>query len=219
VETCDSEHSRRWDEKAVIRFEKLNLFCCSFLFLSCNQPFDPRGTQERQLVVFSILSTDRSAQVVRVERDYMPQGFDAMGYTSDNSVPGATVLLKAGNVTYRLRDTTLVRGDTSRYKSPLHGYVVSSFTPEYGKSYEVTVQSDEFGSAYGSVTVPAKPYLTLEPSSSYVLENPVKSLREADILFPITLGANVRGFVARLLVDFDVLKNGEWVAERVEIPV
>ena len=201
------------------RFFRFLLLLGGVLFVSCNQPFDPRGTQDRRLVVFSILSTDRSAQVVRVERDYMPQGYDALEYSSDNSVLGATVLLKAGSVTYRLRDTTLTRGDTSRYKSALRGYIASSFTPEYGKSYEVTVQSAQFSSVHASVTVPSKPSLSIDASSVYVLDNPSRSPTNADILFPITCGTNVRGYIARLFVEYDVLKGGEWISERAEMPV
>jgi hypothetical protein len=169
--------------------------------------------------VISIFSTDRSQQFVRVERDYMPEGFNALEYTADNSIAAATVLLKAGNVTYQLRDTTIPREDTSRYKMPIRGYVLEPFTPTYGKSYEVRVQTAEFGLTTGSVTVPYKPQISLDPASYYVLDYPTKSQTDAEILFPLIIGAGAKGFIGRLIVSYDVLKDGEWVEEKGEIPV
>lgn len=190
-----------------------------FLLSACNQPFDPRGPLDQKLVVFSVLSTDRSQQIVRVERDYMPVDFDALAYTTDLSVVGATVSLKSGTATYLLRDTTIPRSDTSRYKSSLHGYVLTSFKPEYGRSYQISVVSAQFGSAVGSALVPGKPLLSLEASSYGVLDNPTSSPREASILFPIICGNNTRAFIGRLYVYYDVLEDGEWIEERAEIPV
>jgi hypothetical protein len=187
--------------------------------MACNQPFDPRGPLDQKLVLFSVLSTDRSQQIVRVERDYMPVDYDALAYTADVSVAGASVALKSGTVTYVLRDTTFPRSDTSRYKSALHGYVLNAFKVDYGKSYQVSVQSAQYGSASGSVLVPSKPLLSLEAASYSVLDNPTSSQKDASILFPIISGNNARAYIARLFIDYDVLKGGEWIEERAEIPV
>jgi hypothetical protein len=186
---------------------------------ACNQPFDPRDSLDQKLVVFSVLSTDRSQQMVRVERNYMPVDYDALAYTADVSVGGANVTLSSGATTYLLRDTTFPRSDTSRYTSQLHGYVLSSFKPEYGKSYEVRVQSIQYGSAVGAVLIPSKPFLSLDASSYTVLDYPTITPREANILFPVVCGGNAKAYIVRLFVDYDVLKDGEWIAERAEIPV
>jgi hypothetical protein len=142
-----------------------------------------------------------------------------MAYTTDISVVGASVSLKSGATTYLLRDTTFPRSDTSRYTSQLHGYVLNSFRPEYGKTYEVKAQSTQYGSVVGSVLVPAKPVLSLDASSYLILDYPIISPREANILFPIICGSNSKATIGRLFVDYDVLKDGEWIAERAEIPV
>ncbi len=157
--------------------------------------------------------------MVRVERDYMPSDFDIPAYTVDNSIAGATVALNSGIATYLLRDTTFPRADTSRYNSQLRGYVLNAFKPEYGKSYRISVQSKQYGSVSATVLVPSKPLLSLEASSYSVLDNPGSSPKEANIAFPIICGNDTRAFIGRLYVYYDVLKDGEWIEERAEIPV
>jgi len=192
----------------------------AFLFsASCNQPFDPRAPLQEQIVVFAILSTDHNSQYVRIEHSYMPSDFDPTTYTSDNSILNATVTIKDGNLTYRLRDTTLPRADTSRFKFPLKTQVLQGFTPEGGKSYELTVQSLKFASVSASVTLPARCFPTLGLSSPAVLNNPGSHEINTAILCNAVLAGNTKGYIGRLFVDYDVLKGNEWVEERAEVPL
>lgn len=215
--TCDEDGGF---ESAVTSSPRIFVLLVFVILLSsCDQPFDPRGSLGRKLVVFSILSTDRSQVLVRVESDHMPEGYSPVAHTAENSIAGATIVLKSGSLTVQLRDTVLSSEDTSSTAAPFRCYVVNSYTPEYGRSYEVRVSADQYDPVNASVAVPSKPAIGLDPLSSYVLENPTKNRPEADIIFPVTLGLNSKGFIGRLFVDYDVLKSGEWIAERVEIPV
>ncbi len=193
--------------------------CVVGSLLACNQPFDPRGSLQRQLVVFSILSTDRDVQLVRVEQNYMPTDFDALAYTADNSVANALVTVRDGGITFRLRDTTLPRSDTSRFKLPLRAYVLDPWTAVYGRSYEITVQSSQFPLAFATVSLPTKPSLAIDLSSTAVVDDPEGHKEEADILFPVVLGYGTKGYIGRFYVDYVVLKGNEWVEERVEVPL
>ena len=187
--------------------------------LSCNQPFDPRGSLDERLVVFSILSTDRTQQIVRVEHSYMPADFDPASSTTDLSVVGARVTIRSVSGQYVFHDTTFPRSDTIRYNAPLRGYVLNQFKADYGKSYLITVQSGSYATVTGSVLVPFKAKLSLEPSSYTVIDDPIRSAQEARILFPIVSGYNAKAFIGRLFVYYDVLKDGEWREECTEIPV
>jgi hypothetical protein len=188
------------------------------LLLSCNQPFDPRGELDQKPVVFSVLSTDRSVQFVRVERSYMPAGYDALADTSDKSVRNAIVTISDGGVTMRLRDTTLPRNDTSRFKIPMRAYVVTPFRPVYGGSYNVKVEATGVGTASELVIIPSMPLLGVDASSMLIMDYPGSHEKNASILFPIVLGNGAYGYRGRMFVDYEVLKDGEWVEERVEIP-
>lgn len=194
------------------------LITIGFAFLACNQPFEPRAPLESKLVVFSILSTDRNDQVVRVERTYMPTGYDAMSYIIDGFVPGALVTIRESNNVHSLRDTTFARQDTSRYKFPLRAYVVSPLSIKYGGVYQVDVKSSQFEEASAAVLIPNKPVMTMTPLSSAVMQAPSSQEDSAEIVFTNTLGVGGKGWIGRLFVCFNVLKNGTWVEGRIEVP-
>ena len=191
----------------------------AFLLFGCNQPFDPRGELDQKPVVFSVLSTDRNVQFVRVERSYMPAGYDALADTSDKSIRNAIVTISDGGATLRLRDTTLCRNDTSRLKLPIRAYVVSPFRPIYGGSYNIRVEANGFGQASELVLIPTKPLLDVDAGSTAVVDQPGSHQKGEVVLFSITLGDAAYGFIGRMFIDYDVLKDGQWEEGRVEIPM
>lgn len=198
----------------------LVLICLSFsLLTACNEAFDPRASLDEKMVVFSVLSTDRDVQFVRVQTNYMPPEYDPLSYTSDNVLRDAIVTIRESNKTFRLRDTLLARSDSTRYKFPLRTYYLNSFTPQRGKSYSVIVQSPSYGQASASIIIPDQPRITLSPEMLQVLDRPDRSPQDAPIIFIVQLSSISKGYVGRLLIYYDVLKGSEWVEERVEIPV
>jgi hypothetical protein len=203
----------------MIRTHIVFFIFASYFLTSCNQPFDPRGPLNRKLVVYSILSTDRAQQFVRLEQSYMPASYDPQANTSDKSVVGALVILRSVNSSYVLRDTAFGRSDTSRYLFPIRSYVLSPFVPQYGSTYQIAVRAPEFDSITATVSIPGKPSFSLDITSVVILDRPGYSDSSATIVIPMTLGSNTKAFSARLFVDYEVLKNGAWFDERVEIPL
>jgi hypothetical protein len=194
-------------------------FVATLFLLSCNQSFDSKAPFQPQLVVFSVLSTDRTAQFVRVEGDYMPAGYDPLSSTTDNAISGAIVTVRDGSTTFRLRDTVMNRQDTSRYKSPLHAFVVSPFTAQPGKAYVVTVQATGYPAATATATIPGKGFLGTGVISLLVLDNPRGYEENADIICNALLSTAAKGYVGRLFADYEVLIGTEWIEGRVEIPL
>ena len=186
--------------------------------MACNQPFDPRAELDQKPVIFSVISTDRSTQFVRVEHSYMPADFDPLSNTSDNSIKNATVTITSPSLTVRLRDTMLVRSDTSRFKFPIRAYVAGSLVPSYGATYNLSVGGEQLETVSATVTVPSNPVIGLDISSLAVLDFPAEHDSLADILFPITLGNGSMGYIGRFYVDYDILVKGEWVGGRLEVP-
>ena len=187
--------------------------------LSCNQPFEPRAPLESKLVVFSILSTDRDDQIVRVEQTYMPSGYDAMAYTADGFVPNALVTIQAPGDTYVLRDTTFARQDTSRYKSAMKGYVVKPLAINYGASYRVTVRSTSLGEASTSVVVPRRPTVTMMPTSILMLTTPNAFKDEDEIAFTVDLGVGAKGWIGRFYICYNFFEDGKWFEDRTPVPI
>lgn len=195
------------------------IFVLGALLVACNQPFDPRGPLESDVVVFSVLSTDRNLQFVRVEHTYMPIGFDALAYTSDNFVPDALVTIQRADSTFTLRDTTFARPDTLRYKFSLRAYYAKPLGINYGASYRLSIRSPELGEASTTIAVPDKPALMIIPSSIAVLQYPGSHQDKDEIIFTIDLGVGARGWIGRFYIYYSVLEGGQWIEERTVVPV
>jgi len=185
--------------------------------LTCDEPFSS-GSLDPQLVIFSVLSTDRDAQYVRVHSNYMPKGSDPSSYPSDNAVTNVTVLIRDPDSTWVLADTLLVRRDTTRFTSQAHAYVLTPFIPENGKRYEVQVQSPFLGTALGSAIIPGKSQVTIDAVAEGVLRIPLRFPPQTVVRFNVRFSKLSKAYIVRSWVYYDVLLNGQWVEERMEVP-
>ena len=203
--------------------------------MSCNQPFDPIGSVDQRLVVFTVLSTDRSVQYVRVTEPFYADGFDpSSSFNVSNAVTDALVTIQT-QVTYtidiykrkhyilgeqlHLRDSILVSNEPVVNTAPFHVYTANPFTPQHGGKYDVYVSSATHGQASGSVIIPDPPTLTIPYSTIIVLDDTPRYASDTPLKFLMTLADSVKGFVARLFIDYSVVREGEWISERVEVPV
>jgi hypothetical protein len=189
------------------------------MFISCDQPFDSKGSFDKRLVVYSVLSTDRDVQFVRVEKDYMPEGYDPLADSSDHFLTNAEVQLQSAGLTNILRDSTIARTDTSRYKFPLRTYFVKPLKITHGESYTVIVRSPQYEQVSASIVVPQKPVLVMTPVSNSIIENPGNFSDSSEILITMFLGSGSIGYLGRLFLDYSVQIGGEWVDKRTEVPV
>ena len=184
------------------------------LINGCDNSFDPRGPYQKRLAVYSILSNRSDTQYVRIYTTYNPSGFDPTENASDTHVRNANVTLTDDSTTYRLRDTVVTRVDKSRYTDDLRGYVAYPCLLRVGKSYRLTVTSDQ-GNVQATVDVPGKGLLI--PNNPFVLQAPDKYITEY-ITVTIQISPLTRGYVVRLYMDYDVKVGLEWVRRREEIP-
>ena len=195
------------------------LVILTFLLEACQDSFDPRAALDKRMVVFSVLSTDRDVQYVRVQTDYMSPTYDPLSYTSDSFLSDALVTLRDANKTYSLRDTIVARADSGRYNFPLRTFYLNRFIPTRGKSYDVVVQSPTYGQAYATVVIPDKPKINVTSETIQIIDRPDRYGQGVPISFVIQLSPLSKGYVGRFLLYYDVLKGSEWVEERVEIPI
>ena len=171
------------------------------------------------MVLFSILSTDRDQQFVLVNRNYMPPGIDPSEFTENTFVSDALVSVTGPGSTIFLQDTLFPRPDTSRYTFPTQAYYASPFVPQYETTYEVIAQSPTLRTASGSTLIPGKGTLTMYSSTQGILRLPERFPTEALIELYVHSAGRARGYVCRMHVYYDVLKGGQWVEERSEIPI
>jgi len=167
------------------------------------------------MVVFSILSTDRDLQFVRVEQSYMPEQYDPTSYTSETSLSGARVTIRLGSKTWILRDTLLPRDDTLRFKYPIHAFV-ANFRASSGGTYFLNITHPTMGAISSSARVPFKPTIELVYPSGSILSNPTAYSDTGNIVFKFT--TIEMAFIGRMFVDYETLVGTEWIPGRIEIP-
>jgi hypothetical protein len=75
------------------------------------------------------------------------------------------------------------------------------------------------GKAYATVIIPGKPRITITAEVVQIIDRPDRYVQNVPIIFIVQLSTLSKGYVARFLLYYDVLKGTEWVEERVEIPI
>lgn len=123
----------------MIRYYFFFIICCSSLFFSCEENFNPFDEYQERYVFNCILRGDTTLQVATVAKTYTSGGFDPYQNTKDPFISGADVRVWYKDSVYRFYDTSVVRLDTSRYKSPMNIYLNRRFKVEPDESIEVEV--------------------------------------------------------------------------------
>jgi hypothetical protein len=195
---------------------RLMLWILAIVIAGCNQPFNPKGPFEEQLVVYSILSSARDVQFVRVFTNYDAQGFDPFQNTIDRLITGAQVVLTGPDGTYSFKDTLLPRSDTSRYKSEIAAYAVP-IRVQPGQTYSLVVNSGRLGSTSATITVPGKARIDIYPGA-YILNEPWDTTMNRIINLVATVSPLTKGHYGRMLIEYAVLADSVWKEERVEVP-
>ena len=82
--------------------------------------------------------------------------------------------------------------------------------------YRIDIVHPRLGTVSASARVPYKPTMELGYPSNNILRDPRAYSDTGNIVFPV--GLTGIAFLGRMLVDYEVLIDGEWTPERVEIP-
>lgn len=204
----------------MVSYKALLVLCLALLIVSgCNKSFDPRGPLDKRMVVFSVLSSDREMQFVRVQSDYMPSGYDPLSTVTDHTLSDVSVRITEFGRYYDLRDTLIWTSDTSRTKLPVQTYYLDSFTPLRGRAYQVVIRSQSYGNVTTGITMPEKAKIAISSELAQILNRPDKAAVGTFMTFTVQLSKFTRGYIARFYVYYDVLKQNEWVEEAVEVPI
>jgi hypothetical protein len=187
------------------------------LFASCNDSFSPKAPFHQQLVVYSVLSTDRDIQFVRVYTNYDVSGFDPFQNKLDTPVSGAQVVITGPHGSYILKDTLLPRLDTSRYKSPIAAYA-GRWRAERGQTYTLTVNAPGIGSTTATVTTPG-PSQTIYWVNGAMLDHP-DTYQVMDYVGASTrFWQSTKAFTSQMVIEYVFLNAGEWKEESIEVPI
>jgi hypothetical protein len=115
------------------------VICCSALFLSCEENFNPFDEYQERYIFNCILRGDTTLQVATLERTYTTGGFDPYQNKEDPFLSGADIRVWYKDSVYRFNDTSIARLDTSRYKSSMNIYLNRRFKVGPDEPVEVEV--------------------------------------------------------------------------------
>jgi hypothetical protein len=113
------------------------LIMISLLNISCDDSINPNATFRERYSLNGIMRSDTSYQIITLSHSYQPNENDPLTYTEDPSIQGAEVNIYYDNKLYHMRDTSIARFDTSRYKSPIKYYYNSDLKPGPNKVIEI----------------------------------------------------------------------------------
>jgi len=110
----------------------------ALISLSCNESFNPEAPFKEQYVLNCIIRGDSLMQMAVLGETYDANGTDPSLNTVDPSIAGAPVYIKWKKQIFQMRDSSIARTDTSRYKDPLKFYYTKAFKPSFHDSLEIT---------------------------------------------------------------------------------
>lgn len=120
-------------------FKVILFILIGFVFISCEEDFNPYGDYFERYAFTCILKSDQNYQTATLFRSYRPDGYDPSAYTEDPSVIGADIRVWYNDTVFVFRDTSVARIDTSRYKTPFRYYYNDKFKVGNRKTIELEV--------------------------------------------------------------------------------
>ena len=184
------------------------VFLCGLLLQSCEEDFSPKAPFEQKLVVFSLLTSARDTQYVRLSRTYDVEGFDPFRNRQSPEVSDAEVKVIGDNgMTIFFQDTTVQLDSNERYGEEGVAYYAPGFQILPGSRYQLEVQSPAYGRVTASFGTPD--LVRIGHSIDH----------ETDDLVATVSSRGAKGFLLRLFVVYKVTSGNIAVEKALEVPV
>jgi hypothetical protein len=108
-----------------------------FLNYSCEENFSPKGDFQQKYILSCVIRSDTTLQTATISRSYNVNGYDPYTNKEDPFLKNAFIRIWAGDNVYFMKDSSIQRTDTSRYKGPLHFFYLDNFEPGSAASLEI----------------------------------------------------------------------------------
>lgn len=115
----------------------LILFTAALTNYSCDQSINPNAPFRERFILSGIVKGDTSYQIVTLTHSYQPDGLNPLEYVNDPVLNNAEVNIYYDNKLYHMRDTVVVRTNTSRYNDSIKYYYNPDLKPLPGKFIEI----------------------------------------------------------------------------------
>jgi hypothetical protein len=96
---------------------------------SCEENFSPKGEFQQKYILNCIIRGDTSLQTATVTKTYNVDGYDPYANHDDPFLDKAFIRIWVGDSVYFMKDSSIARTDTSRYKGPIHFFYLNNFQP------------------------------------------------------------------------------------------
>ena len=193
------------------------LIISAFVFISCEEGFEPTTEFKEDYVMFGIINGDSTYQSVVISKSYQAENFDPYSNTVDPDIQGAIVTIQADGREYLLRDTSIERNDQSRYTTPQHFYYTNEYKPKVGETVEISAMLPN-GKILNSTT--RLPHFTLFFWAGDDETLPIDNIYK-DVLFRWELNNASENLVylPRFFIHYLQNINGQEIKKVKEIPV
>lgn len=183
-----------------------------FIFLSCEEDFNPYGDYYERYAFTCILKSDQSNQTATLFKSYRPDGFDPNTYSADPSVIGADIRVWYNDSVFVFRDTSVARVDTSRYKTPFSYYCNNNFTVGNRKTIELEILLPNGKRLRSSSLTPGQ--IIFDDKSDALIPAGVKSIVQFT-WNPLDEGTF---FAPRMAIRYKQNINGEIIEKTKDVP-
>lgn len=130
----------------------------SFLALSCEEDFNPKGEVTDKYILNCIIRGDTTVQTAFLSKNYAVDGYDPLTNKADPSVRNAVIKVWEGDSVYIFKEGTFTRSDSSRYGST--GYCYNTkYSPNVNKTIEIEAVLPNGKKLKGSSKVPSKIFI------------------------------------------------------------
>lgn len=177
-------------------------FCpgMAFLALSCHTAFEPFAPMEPRLILFSLITTARDTQFVKVT---MTRGERESPKTPHDLNPIITLSQQGQSA------------QTNSFLPSIQAYPAFPFRAEFGATDTLSVVTQEFGTIEATATIPQRASFDIAGRST--LDTPDKS--PFDITVRVTFHTTTRAFRLQFFVEADVVRGADTTLMRQEIPL
>jgi hypothetical protein len=167
--------------KYLMKFFLFSSLICLFPYLySCDENVNPKAPFKERYIFNLIVRGDTTYQIATLSKSYTVSGIDPYENQVDPAIKNADIRIWNNDIVYIMRDTSISRQDTSRYKTPVNFYYVRNFKPASESPIDVRVELDNGRILTAATKIPAKMAIDSvdkvipskdKPNFSYVWKN------------------------------------------------
>lgn len=186
---------------------------------SCEENFSPKGDIQQKYILSCVIRSDTSLQIATISRSYNVNGYDPYANTEDTFLADAYIRIWVGDNVYFMKDSSISRTDTTRYKGPLHFFYVDNFAVGNNTALEIQAVLPDGKTLKATTTLPQAVewnYTNVDTSDTNAFRIP--SLTNDYFSFSWYRGTSTGWYLPRFVLIYSKLVNGVEERHQVLVP-